>query len=31
MRDIRTLPLVGNTASRPIGNALIQEKLTNNI
>ena len=31
MCHIRTLTLVGNTASRPIRHALTQEKLTNNI
>lgn len=31
MSDIRALTLIGNTASRPIGNALTQEKLTNDI
>lgn len=31
VRNIRTLTLIGNTASRPIGHALTQEKLTNDI
>ena len=31
VRDIRTPPLIGNAASRPIGNALAKEKLTNDI
>lgn len=31
VRDIRTLTLIGNAASRPIGNALAKEKLTNDI